>query len=103
MQESLRRSRQKWMTELIFEKYWTKPSKKKGAAIDNSKNPPRESMTKLGQVTITIEPHVFDATLYAIKDPKPPAPPSSRPVLQYGPPNRTMPSPAVKSSPKPPS
>ncbi|SPO02091.1 uncharacterized protein DNG_04764 [Cephalotrichum gorgonifer] len=96
LQESLRRSRQKWMTELVFEKYWTKPVKKKGVVIENPKNPPKESMTKLGQVTITIEPHVFDATLYAIKDPKPPAPATSRPVLQYGPPGGTMPLKAAK-------
>lgn len=100
MQESLRRSRQKWMTEFIFEKYWTKPVKKKGVVNEDPKNPPKDSMTKLGQVTITIEPHVFDATLYAIKDPKPktPAPPTSRPTLQYGPPNGSMPPLAVESS-----
>lgn len=100
MQESLRRSRQKWMTEFIFEKYWTKPVKKKGVVNEDPKNPPKDSMTKLGQVTITIEPHVFDATLYAIKDPKSKAsaPASSRPTLQYGPPNGSMPPPAAKSS-----
>lgn len=98
MQESIRRSRQKWMTEFIFEKYWTKPVKKKGVVNEDPKNPPKESMTKLGQVTITIEPHVFDATLYAIKDPKAKAPASasSRPILQYGPPSGKMPLHAAK-------
>lgn len=100
MHESLRRSRQKWMTEFIFEKYWTKPVKKKGVVNEDPKNPPKDSMTKLGQVTITIEPHVFDATLYAIKDPKSkaPAPAPSRPALQYGPPNGSMPPPPAKSA-----
>lgn len=100
MQESLRRSRQKWMTEFIFEKYWTKPVKKKGVVNEDPKNPPKDSMMKLGQVTITVEPHVFDATLYAIKDPKAknPAPANSRPTLQYGPPKGSMPPPPAKSS-----
>ena len=100
MHESLRRSRQKWMTEFIFEKYWTKPVKKKGVVNEDPKNPPKDSMTKLGQVTITIEPHVFDATLYAIKDPKSKAPAaaSSRPTLQYGPPGGSMPPKTAKSS-----
>ena len=51
---------------------------------------------KLGQVTITVEPHVFEATMYAVKDPKPPAPlpvPNPLPTLQYGPPNGVMPPP----------
>lgn len=47
-------------------------------------------MTKLGTCVITIEPHVFDATMYAVKNPvAPPQPPpqqAPRPVLQYGPP-----------------
>ncbi|KAL2133814.1 hypothetical protein VTI74DRAFT_1620 [Chaetomium olivicolor] len=94
--ESLLRSRQKWTTEGIFEKYWSKPTKKKGVIIEEPNNPPKESMTKIGQVTITVEPHVFEATMYAVKDPKPPAPntPSTeRPVIQYGPPNGVMPPP----------
>ena len=100
MAESLRRSRHKWMTEFIFEKYWTKPTKRKGVINEDPKNPPKDSMMKLGQVTITIEPHIFDATLYAVKDPKPPAPPSStvRPVLQYGPPGGSLPPKSAKPS-----
>lgn len=51
---------------------------------------------RIGQVTITVEPHVFEATMYGVKDPKPPAPPpnpnnAARPVMQYGPPNGVMP------------
>ncbi|KAH8881683.1 hypothetical protein GQ53DRAFT_469525 [Thozetella sp. PMI_491] len=93
--ESLSRSRHKWISEGIFEKYWTKPSKRKGVVVEDN-NPPKESMTKVGQVTITVEPHVFEATMYVVKDPKPPAPPQAppqRPVLQYGPPNGVMPPP----------
>ncbi|KAL2168686.1 hypothetical protein VTG60DRAFT_6969 [Thermothelomyces hinnuleus] len=94
--ESLSRSRQKWTMEGIFEKYWSKPTKKKGVVIEEPNNPPKESMMKLGQVTITVEPHVFEATMFAVKDPKPappPPPPTQRPIVQYGPPNGMMPPP----------
>ncbi|AEO68161.1 8d14abf3-3061-4cec-add8-0451b92ea2d8 [Thermothielavioides terrestris] len=99
--ESLSRSRHKWTMEGIFEKYWSKPTKRKGVVIEEPNNPPKESMTKLGQVTITVEPHVFEATMYAVKDPKPPpppAPPTERPVLQYGPPNGVMPPPPTPTT-----
>ncbi|PHH53076.1 hypothetical protein CFIMG_004813RA [Ceratocystis fimbriata CBS 114723] len=106
MAESLNRSRQKWIAEGLFEKYWVKPTKKKGVVIDDVKNPAKDSMFKLGQVTICIEPHVFEATMFGIKDPKAAQKGSTtlsstsqqhlntthRPILQYGPPNGTMPS-----------
>ncbi|KAK4158711.1 hypothetical protein QBC43DRAFT_143498 [Cladorrhinum sp. PSN259] len=104
LSESLTRSRQTWITDGIFEKYWSKPTKKKGVVIEEPNNPPKESMTKLGQVTITIEPHVFEATMYAVKDPKPPAPPTPstpRPVVEYGPPNGVMPPPATPNDAQP--
>ncbi|KAK3305659.1 uncharacterized protein B0T15DRAFT_434734 [Chaetomium strumarium] len=91
--ESLSRSRQRWITEGIFEKYWSKPTKRKGVVIEEPNNPPKESMTKLGQVTITVEPHVFEATMYAVRDPKPPPPSTDRPIVQYGPPGGVMPPP----------
>ncbi|KKA27410.1 hypothetical protein TD95_000471 [Thielaviopsis punctulata] len=116
MAEALSRSRQKWLAEGLFEKYWTKPTKKKGAAAEERKNPAKDSMFKLGQVTISIEPHIFEATMFGVKDsksaPKPSAAATStpqqsavssgklpmqsaaRPILQYGPPNGTMPPPA---------
>lgn len=58
-------------------------------------------MTKLGTCTITVEPHIFEAQMWAIKDPTPrtpvpPAPqqqPMYRPIIQYGPPNGVMPPP----------
>lgn len=45
-------------------------------------------MTKIGTCTITIEPHVFDAVMFAVKDmsPRPPQPPYRPPIIQYGPP-----------------
>ncbi|KAK3937201.1 hypothetical protein QBC46DRAFT_344804 [Diplogelasinospora grovesii] len=95
--ESLVRSRLAWITDGIFERYWTKPTKRKGVVIEDAKNPPKDSMTKLGHVTITVEPHIFEATMYGVKDPKPPPPPpppaTFRPIIQYGPPNGVMPPP----------
>ncbi|KAK1450701.1 hypothetical protein CCUS01_02157 [Colletotrichum cuscutae] len=101
--ESLSRSRHKWLAEGLFEKYWTKPGRKKNATED-PKNPPKDTMSKIGPCTITIEPHVFDVTLWAIKDPKPPAPTTQatfRPILQYGPPNGAMPPPPSPANPNP--
>lgn len=64
-------------------------------------------MTKVGTVTITIEPHIIEATMYTVKDPKPKLPPQpnqaqatglNRPILQYGPPNGAMPPPRTPAS-----
>lgn len=64
---SLHRSRNRWLVEGIFERYWTKPVKKKGQP-EFLNNPPKESMQKVGQCRITIEPHVFEATLFAVRE-----------------------------------
>ncbi|KAM7194392.1 hypothetical protein V8F33_007280 [Rhypophila sp. PSN 637] len=96
--ESLARSRSKWVgmiSEGIFEKYWSKPTKKRGVVHEDANNPPKDSMMKLGPVTITVPPHMFEATMFAVKDLKPPSSSqlsTERPVLQYGPPNGVMPS-----------
>lgn len=55
-------------------------------------------MTKVGLVTMIIEPHVVEATMYIVKDPKSkinttPAKQQQRPIIQYGPPNGSMPPP----------
>lgn len=97
--ESLSRSRQRWIGDGLFEKYWTKPTKKKGVVLEDAKNPPKDTMAKVGQVTISLEPHYFEATVYAVKDPNKPAPaPVFRPILQYGPPNGAMPPPPTPMS-----
>ena len=73
---------------------------------EDPKNPPKDSMQKVGTVSITLEPHMIEATMYVVKDttkpklpptpqmqqqnPTQPAPPN-RPILQYGPPNGSMP------------
>ncbi|KAL1907268.1 hypothetical protein Sste5344_006900 [Sporothrix stenoceras] len=100
--ESLARSRTKWINEGIFEKYWSKPSKRRGVAADDPKNPAKDSMVKLGQVLITVEPHTFEATMYGVRDPKPAAAlPANRPVLMYGPSRGTMPPPSAPGTPQP--
>lgn len=90
LSESLHRSRQKWTSEGIFEKYWTKLRRGKNTAKEPPGNPPKDSMIKLGTCTIIVEPHIFEATLYTVKDsiPRNIAPVEvkmPRPVLQYGP------------------
>ena len=60
------RSRQKWLSEGVFEKYWAKPSKKK-TQIDAT-NPAKESMAKLGVCSMIVEPHVFEITLYTVRE-----------------------------------
>ena len=106
--ESLTRSRNKWISDGYFEKYWTKPHKRKGVINEDPKNPPKDSMTKVGTVSITIEPHVIEATMYTVKDKTKPVVPQNqaatpaRPIIQYGPPNGMMPPrppPAVTQSP----
>ncbi|KAI1358354.1 hypothetical protein F5Y08DRAFT_120034 [Xylaria arbuscula] len=95
MAESLSRSRQKWINDGVFEKYWTKPTKRKGIIKEDSNNPAKDTMAKIGPITITVEPLVLEATMYAVKDPKPPLTNNSsfRPIIQYGPTNGSMPPP----------
>ncbi|KAI1849112.1 hypothetical protein JX266_005073 [Neoarthrinium moseri] len=103
--ESLTRSRQKWINEGIFEKYWTKPVKRKGVVKEEPNNPPKDSMQKIGSIIISIEPHVLEATMFGVKDNfKPPVPTTNsafRPVMQYGPPNGVMPPPPKPPTPVP--
>lgn len=39
--------------------------------IEDPKNPPKDSMSRVGAVTIVIEPHIIEATMYTVKGPKP--------------------------------
>ncbi|KAL8867086.1 MAG: hypothetical protein Q9174_005889, partial [Haloplaca sp. 1 TL-2023] len=74
---SVLQSRQRWMVDGVFERYWTKPSKKKGPA--EGANPAKETMVKIGTCSMIIEPHVFDITLYSVRDPPPVFVPSHLP------------------------
>ncbi|CAJ2499704.1 Uu.00g025570.m01.CDS01 [Anthostomella pinea] len=98
--ESLARSRQKWINEGIFEKYWTKPTKRKGVK-EEPNNPAKDTMAKIGQITINVEPYQLEATMFAVKDPKlsPTTNSTFRPVMQYGPPNGVMPLPPKPGTP----
>ncbi|KAG6007564.1 hypothetical protein E4U54_008814 [Claviceps lovelessii] len=70
LSESILRSRHKWINEGLFEKFWTKPHKRKGVLQEDPNNPPKDSMMKVGMVTITIEPHIVEATMFAVKTSK---------------------------------
>ncbi|GAB0133233.1 hypothetical protein EsDP_00001645 [Epichloe bromicola] len=70
LSESIARSRQKWISEGLFERFWTKPHKRKGVLQEDPNNPPKDSMMKVGAVTITIEPHIVEATMFAVKTSK---------------------------------
>ncbi|KAL4869417.1 hypothetical protein BDV12DRAFT_167732 [Aspergillus spectabilis] len=87
---SLERSKKKWLSDGILERYWTKPKKTKRDQLEG-KNPPKESMSKVGSCNIVVGPHLFDAMLYTVKDPNAPPPvqyaPAQRPMVHYGHPN----------------
>ncbi|EAW10276.1 uncharacterized protein ACLA_047450 [Aspergillus clavatus NRRL 1] len=87
---SLERSKKKWLSDGILERYYTKPKKSKREQIEG-KNPPKESMVKVGSCNIAVGPHLFDAMLYTVKDPNAPPPiqytPPQRPMVHYGHPN----------------
>lgn len=103
---ALHRSRMRWLCDGIFEKYWTKPAKKKGAPEIPPNNPDPKSMTKMqGTVTVTIEPHVFDAVFYTVREiPPAPAPQpkhANQPVKPAPPSTGYYPSPAWGPPPGP--
>jgi hypothetical protein len=58
-----------WLSEGIFERYWTKKYKKKGQIEVN--NPPKESMSKVGLCTVVVEPHVFETTVFIVREAQP--------------------------------
>lgn len=62
---SIQQSRQRCVDGL-FERYWTKPSKKK--SIVEGSNPAKETMVKIGTCSMVIEPHVFETTLYTVRE-----------------------------------
>ena len=80
---SLHRSRMQWLYEGIFKKYWVKPVKRKGVIDVPPDNPDQKSMQKMGNGTITIEPHKFDVTFYVVRDVQTPLPPYYRHPNQH--------------------
>lgn len=63
---SIEQSRQRWLKDGVFDRYWEKPTKKK--TMFEAPNPPKETMSKLGACSLILEPHVFEITLYTVKD-----------------------------------
>src|SRR4051812_17717994 len=79
------------MHDGIFEKFWSKaPPKRKQVPGEPPPKPP--SMSKVGTCKLTIEPHIFDVTLYIVKEVHQPQHGAQihieRPHLQYGPPQQ---------------
>ena len=96
---SMHQSRTKWLGDEMFTKYWTKPSKKKGAP--ELPNPDVKSMSKLGPCTMVIEPHSFEVMMYTVRDQNAPAP-QYRPPVYYPPPHPAyQPHPGYSNSPTP--
>ncbi|KAF3918980.1 hypothetical protein ABW20_dc0109139 [Dactylellina cionopaga] len=67
LQTAFDRSRDVWLSGKMFDRYWTKPTRKKVVVVDE-KNPPKDSMVKIGECMISIHPHVFEAKLYTVRD-----------------------------------
>ena len=95
---SIARSRQKWLHEGMFEKYWSKsvyrPKKnmteqERKAEMEHKTQAKghRPPMTKVGACKMIIEPHIFDVTLYTVKDPTSHPPPQTpnQQFVTYGP------------------
>ncbi|THV83227.1 hypothetical protein D6D29_04055 [Aureobasidium pullulans] len=83
---SLERSRQKWISGNFFDKYWTKTSGRKDAPPAPAGNPHKSWMKEIGPCTLVVEPLIFEATAYYVKEPGPaPAPSHAAPVQQHFP------------------
>lgn len=79
---SLYRSRMQWLCDGVFRKYWTKPNKRKNAPTEPADNPDSRSMQKLGNATITIDPHTFEAIFYIVRETQPVASLAHKPSPQ---------------------
>jgi hypothetical protein len=87
---SLQRSRQRWVSGCFFEKYWSKSTYKKKKEGTEAEKPqtkdPRPPMTKVGTCKIVAEPHIFDVTLFVVRESNPqPLVQPERQFVQYGP------------------
>ncbi|KAF2666720.1 hypothetical protein BT63DRAFT_427148 [Microthyrium microscopicum] len=77
---SLARSKQQWLSDCVFEKFWSKATyKKKKDLPEGTKSTTKDSrppMTRMGTCKMIVEPHIFDVTIFVIKDTTvPPQPP----------------------------
>lgn len=88
---SLERSRQRWIHDGIFHRYWVKPEQTKAGKPPSKPLPPNNPDGKLhkhkGECRIRIEPHMLVAEVYVEEKGKPPPPPKQY-VQNHGQPYR---------------
>ncbi|KAM3418917.1 hypothetical protein BST61_g4875 [Cercospora zeina] len=82
---SLERSRLRWISEGVFERYWVKPEGGKNGKPPPPNNPDAKWMKSRGECRIRIEPHLFVADLYVEDRGKAPGAASKQPIPQYKP------------------
>ncbi|GIZ40336.1 hypothetical protein CKM354_000368000 [Cercospora kikuchii] len=82
---SLERSRLRWISEGVFERYWVKPEGGKNGKPPPPNNPDAKWMKSRGECRIRIEPHLFVADMYVEDRGKPPGAASKQPIPQYRP------------------
>ena len=83
---SLQRSRLRWVSEGLFDRYWVKPETGKHAKPPPPNNPEAKWMKHKGPCRIRVEPHVLEAEIYLEEKVKPAPPPkySASPAAAAG-------------------
>ncbi|KAF2214578.1 hypothetical protein CERZMDRAFT_94971 [Cercospora zeae-maydis SCOH1-5] len=82
---SLERSRMRWISKGVFERYWVKPEGGKNGKPPPPNNPDAKWMKSRGECRIRIEPHLFVADMYVEDRGKPPGAAPKQPIPQYRP------------------
>lgn len=88
LEASLDRSRLRWISEGIFERYWTKPESGRNARAPPPNNPEVKWQKHKGECRIRVEPHIFTAEMYVEERPRPTPPKASVAPSAYGQPYR---------------
>ena len=65
---SLNRSRNAWLNDGLFDRFWSKPAKKKKGEVQEVSGPPKDCMHLIGTCQLVIEPHTFDVKLFGIHE-----------------------------------
>ena len=65
---SLNRSRNAWLNDGLFDRFWSKPAKKKKGEVQEVSGPPKDCMNLIGTCQFVIEPHTFDVKLFGIHE-----------------------------------
>lgn len=66
LSHSLAQSRNKWLSGVMFTKFWTRPPR--GRKLAEGEVNAREKMAKLCECLMAIGPHIFDVKLFIVKD-----------------------------------